>query len=308
MARAKKKPRIKDKACVGPARNLTVSKGSISRSVDVDSVQKKASLDSISCGLVSCGRSDAHHCVGPAINFSVLDGSISCSVQLDSVQKAGLDSISCGLVPCGHSDAQQQCHQCCVGPAINFTVSEGSISCSVKFDSVKKASLVSISRGSVVCGRSDAHGINYRQISKKPPVPKTCTGSSIKKGEPNNNKTSSNTFVVDNQTYNINFQNKSNFDEFECVMHSIKSWKHTAQVKALAVYMAGCVPKNRYVREDHRKFQPNPSKWIICDACKRGVCIECALVIRRKIMNDRAIPKTIKKMDVWCQIILLSSK
>jgi hypothetical protein len=174
-------------------------------------------------------------------------------------------------------------------------------------DSVKEASLVSISRGSVVCGRSDAQAIkNNRQISTNN-VPKTRTGSSMKTGEPNKNITS-NTFIIDNQSYKIKFQNKSHFDQFECVMHSINSWKHTAQVKALAVYMDGRVPKIRYVREDHRKFQPNPLKLIICDGCQRGVCIKCALLIRQKIMNDKAVPKTIKRMDVWCQVILFLSQ
>jgi hypothetical protein len=200
----------------------------------------------------------------------------------------------------------QQCHPFSVGPAINFTVSEGSISCSVQLDSVKKASLVSVSRGSVVCGRSDAQGIkNNRQISTKN-VPKTNTRSSMKKGESNNNITS-NTFIIDNQTCNIKFQNKSHFDKFECVMHAINSWKHTAQVKALAVYMDGRVPKNRYVRDDRHKFQPNPTKWIICDGCQHGVCIKCALLIRQMIMNIKAFPKTIKRMDVWYQVILVLS-
>jgi hypothetical protein len=128
MARAKKKkPRIKVNPCIGPARNLAVLEGSISSSVDVDSVKKASLLYSISWGLVSCGRSDVHQChpccVGPAINFTVLEGSISCSVQFNSVKKASLDSVSCGLVSCslvscGLTNAHQ-CHPCCVGPAIN---------------------------------------------------------------------------------------------------------------------------------------------------------------------------------------------
>jgi hypothetical protein len=103
MARAKKKPRIKDSPCIGPARNLTVLEDSISSSVDVDSVEK-ASLDLVSCGLFSCGHSNAHRCVGPAINFTFLEGSISCSVQFDSVKKVSLNSVSCGLVSCCCSD------------------------------------------------------------------------------------------------------------------------------------------------------------------------------------------------------------
>jgi len=122
MARAKKKPWIYDKPCVGPARTFTVLEGSISCSVDIDSV-KKASLDSVSCGFVSCGCSDAHQChnqpptptkiikktchpcIGPARTFTVLEGSISCSVDIDSVKKASLDSVSFSLVSCGCSDS-----------------------------------------------------------------------------------------------------------------------------------------------------------------------------------------------------------
>jgi hypothetical protein len=82
---------------------------------------------------------------------------------------------------------------------------EGSISCSVQWDSVNKASLVSVSRGSVVCGRSEAQGIeNNRQISTKN-VLKTSIGSSMKKGEPNNNITS-NTFIVDKKLGNYYFK------------------------------------------------------------------------------------------------------
>jgi hypothetical protein len=72
--------------------------------------------------------------------------------------------------------------------------------------------------------------------------------------------------------------------------------------------MSGRVPKNQYVCEGRRNFQPNPSKWIIYDGCQREVYIECVLFIRQKIMNDSAVPKTIKKMDVWCQLILLLSQ
>jgi hypothetical protein len=107
MAHAKKKPRIKDNLCVSPARNLTVTEGSISSSVDVDFVEK-SSLDSVSCGSVSCGHSDAQQyqpcSVGPAINFTVSEGSISCSVQFDSVKNVSL-SVSCVSVVCGRSGA-----------------------------------------------------------------------------------------------------------------------------------------------------------------------------------------------------------
>jgi hypothetical protein len=95
------------------------------------------------------------------------------------------------------------------------------MSCSVQFDSVKKASLDSVSCGLVSCGRSDAHGSSNNQQIRTKTVPKKFTGSFNTKAAPNNNKTS-NTFIVDKQIYNVNYKNKSHFDEFECVMHSIK--------------------------------------------------------------------------------------
>jgi hypothetical protein len=200
----------------------------------------------------------------------------------------------------------------CAGPVVNHTVSEGSISRGVHTDTIVKENLVSVSRGVVYHSRSDAQRINNRlmptNIVNKSCLyapghytPQQCTQTSTEdNGKVDNN---TNSIHVDDIEYKISFQKKNLYNKFECVMHSIKSWKHDAQDRALAVYIKGGIPFYRYRRECRRKRQPEILQWIICNGCQRGVCMQCANLVHQKIMKDLAIPTSLKHEHDWCQLV-----
>jgi hypothetical protein len=103
-------------SCDGSVGNITVLEGSKSGSVHVDAV-KKESVDPVSCGYKSCGRSVAQaklasvggpSCVGPVLgNITVSEGSKSGSVHVDASKKESLDSVSCSHDSYGCSIAQE---------------------------------------------------------------------------------------------------------------------------------------------------------------------------------------------------------
>jgi hypothetical protein len=156
-------------SCNGPVGNINVSEVSKCGSgVHVDAV-KKESLDPVSCGYESCGRSVAQvkvvsmggpSCDGPVGNITVSECLKSGSgVHVDAVKKESLNPVSCGYKSCGRSFGQAKLASVggpsCNGPVLgNITVSEGSKSGSVHVDAVKKESLNPVSCGYKSCGCS----------------------------------------------------------------------------------------------------------------------------------------------------------
>jgi hypothetical protein len=272
----------------GPVGNITVSEGLNSGSVVVDAA-KNDCLDSVSCGYVSYGRSVATTKLasvvggpssdGPVGNITVSEGLDSGSVVVDAAKKDCLDSVSCGYVSYGRSVATTKLASVvggpsCDGPVGNITVLEGLDSGTVVVDAAKNDCLDSISSGYVSYGCSVAA------------TPKLVS--------------------LGNRDYVIETKRKKNYRNFECLMHSINSWKHTAQYKALKSFASGKkVPKYTYAREDRRRFKSDPCKWIICECCQRGICINCAVLVKDKIMVDTAVPQSIKQSDNWCLMVSL---
>jgi hypothetical protein len=105
------------------------------------------------------------------------------------------------------------------GPVGNIAVSEGLKSGSVVVNAATNDCLDSVSCGYVSCG---------------------CSIATTKLVSPGN------------RDYIIETKRKKKYRHFECLMHSINSWKHTAQYRALKLYALGKVPKYTYAREDCR--------------------------------------------------------
>jgi hypothetical protein len=169
----------------------------------------------------------------------------------------------------------------------------------------KKDILVHENSGIVYCSRSDAHTRNNRPIPTTI-VTKSCLNTNqepISIVPRTMKETPSTTITIFDETYVVDFIKEKLYKKRNCIMHSINSWKHFAQLKAINAIFNGKNPKNCFARSSDNT--DNGCGWIICNRCKRAVCSQCAKLILLKASNNAGgVSAIIQQSEVWLHLIV----